>query len=127
MKVCLKTSHERGKGALTHIATWKVYHEILFENHKGLVTHYREGGYKTGGGGGHVKFYPYEKGGGRRKCFSHADEGARRVLSYLTLGRTYMFPVNQHLSYIKIIYSIIIINNDHINILYYIMPYRIHS
>ena len=24
------------------------------------------GGYKTGGGG-HVKFYPYEKGGGRKK------------------------------------------------------------
>ena len=22
-----------------------------------------KGGYKTGGGGGHVKFYPYEKGG----------------------------------------------------------------
>ena len=22
----------------------------------------RGGGYKTGGGGGHVKFYPYEKG-----------------------------------------------------------------
>ena len=22
------------------------------------------GGYKTGGGGGHMKFYPYEKGGG---------------------------------------------------------------
>ena len=49
------------------------------------------------------------------------------LVSYLTLGRTYMFPVNQRLSYIKIIYSIIIINNDHINILYYIMPYRIHS
>ena len=32
---------------------------------KGLVTDYREGGggYKTGGGG-HVKIYPYEKGGG---------------------------------------------------------------
>ena len=23
-----------------------------------------EGGYKTGGGGGHVKFYPYKMGGG---------------------------------------------------------------
>ena len=51
----------------------------------------------------------------------------RMSVSYLTLGRTYMFPVNQHLSYIKIIYSIIIINNDHINIHFYIMPYRIHS
>ena len=31
---------------------------------KGLVTNYGEGGggYKTGEGG-HVKFYPYEKGG----------------------------------------------------------------
>ena len=48
-------------------------------------------------------------------------------LSYLNLGRTYMFPETHHLSYIKIIYSIIIINNDHINILYYIMPYRVHS
>ena len=53
--------------------------------------------------------------------------GFQNISSYLTLGRTYMFPVNQHLSYIKIIYSIIIINNDHINILIYIMPYRIHS
>ena len=24
------------------------------------------GGYKTGGGGGHVKFYPYEKGGQKK-------------------------------------------------------------
>ena len=31
------------------------------------------GGYKTGGGG-QVKFYPYEKGGGR-KGFSHAEGG----------------------------------------------------
>ena len=49
------------------------------------------------------------------------------IVSYLNLGRTYMFPETHHLSYIKIIYSIIIINNDHINILYYIMPYRVHS
>ena len=33
---------------------------------KGLVTNYGEGGgYKTGGGG-HVKFYPYEKGGAEK-------------------------------------------------------------
>ena len=33
---------------------------------KGLVTNYgEEGGYKTGGG--QVKFYPYEKGGGAEK------------------------------------------------------------
>ena len=28
--------------------------------------------------GGHVKFYPYEKGGG--KSFSHAEEGPQQVL-----------------------------------------------
>ena len=33
---------------------------------KGLVTNYREGGYKTGGGGVHVKFYPYKKGGAEK-------------------------------------------------------------
>ena len=49
------------------------------------------------------------------------------IVSYLILGRTYMFPVNHHLSSIKTIYPIIIINNNHINILYYIMPYRVHS
>ena len=32
-------------------------------------------GYKTGGGGGHVKFYPYENGGGGGKSFSHAEGG----------------------------------------------------
>ena len=50
---------------------------------KGLVTNYGEGGggYKTGGG--HVKFYPYEKGGGGgRTSFSHDDGGGggRHVL-----------------------------------------------
>ena len=43
----------------------------------------RGGGYKTGGGG-HVKFYPYEKGGGGGKSFSHAEcgggGGAQQVL-----------------------------------------------
>ena len=48
-------------------------------------------------------------------------------MSYLTLGRTYMFPVNYHISYFKTIYPIFIINNKHINILYYILPYRIHN
>ena len=33
------------------------------------------GGYKSGRGG-HVKFYPYEKG----KSFSHAEGGAQNVL-----------------------------------------------
>ena len=31
-------------------------------------------GYKTGGGGGHVKFYPNERGGGEF-FFSHAEGG----------------------------------------------------
>ena len=34
---------------------------------------------KIRGGGGQVKLYPYEKGGGRRKSFSHAEEGAQHV------------------------------------------------
>ena len=29
-------------------------------------------------GGGHVKFYPYEKGGGVRKSFSHAEVGGHK-------------------------------------------------
>ena len=40
----------------------------LFPTIKGLVTSYREGGYKTGGGT-HMKFYPYEKGGGGQEKF----------------------------------------------------------
>ena len=39
-----------------------------------MVTNYREGGYKIGGGWGEVKFYPYEKGGGG-KSLSHAEGG----------------------------------------------------
>ena len=30
---------------------------------KGLATNYEEGGDKTGGGGGQVKFYPDKRGG----------------------------------------------------------------
>ena len=33
---------------------------------KGLVTNYWEGGGYETGGGGHVKFYPYEKGGRKK-------------------------------------------------------------
>ena len=35
-----------------------------------------------GGGGGHVKFHPYEKGGGGGggKTFSQAEEGAQTIL-----------------------------------------------
>ena len=35
-------------------------------------------------GGGHVKFYPYKKGGG--KSFSHAEGRAQKVLGYLLHG-----------------------------------------
>ena len=42
----------------------------------GLVTNYGEGGGCKTGGGGHVKFYPYEKGG--RKSFSHAEGGHKQ-------------------------------------------------
>ena len=38
----------------------------------------RGGGLQNGRGGGHVKFYPYEKGG--RKKFCHAEGGAQKVL-----------------------------------------------
>ena len=37
------------------------------------------GGLQNVRGGGHVKFYPYEKGGGG-KSFSHAKGGAQKVL-----------------------------------------------
>ena len=48
---------------------------------KGLVTNYGEGGgLQNGRGGGHVKFYPYEKGGGGGKSLSHAQGGAQKVL-----------------------------------------------
>ena len=33
---------------------------------KGLVTNYGEGGGLQNGRGGHVKFYPYEKGGRKK-------------------------------------------------------------
>ena len=43
---------------------------------KGLVTNYGERGGATKGKGGHVKFYPYKKGGG--KSFSHAEGGHKK-------------------------------------------------
>ena len=47
--------------------------------YKGVVTNYGErGGATKREGGGHVKFYPYEKGGGG-KSFSHAEGGAQKV------------------------------------------------
>ena len=46
---------------------------------KRLVNNYGEGGGATKReGGGHVKFYHYEKGGG--KSFSHAEGGTEKVL-----------------------------------------------
>ena len=49
---------------------------------KGVVANYGEGGAtKRERGGGHVKFYPYEKGGGGGgKSFSHSEGGAQKVL-----------------------------------------------
>ena len=44
---------------------------------KGLVTNDGEGGLQNKRRG-HVKFYPYEKGGGG-KSFSHAEGGAQKV------------------------------------------------
>ena len=38
------------------------------------------GATKWEGGGGHVKFYPYKKGGGAVNSFSHAEGGAQQVL-----------------------------------------------
>ena len=53
---------------------------LVDENDKGLVTNYGQGvgGFKMGGGGGHVKFYPMKRWGG--KSFSHAEGGAHKVL-----------------------------------------------
>ena len=45
---------------------------------KGLVINYGERGGLQNGRGGHVKFCPYTKGGG--KSFSHAEGGAQKVL-----------------------------------------------
>ena len=44
-----------------------------------MVTNYGEGAAtKREGGGGHVKFYPYEKGGRGRKSFSHVKGGGTK-------------------------------------------------
>ena len=39
---------------------------LFFSLAKGLVTYYGEGGGLQNGKGGHVKFYPYEKGGRKK-------------------------------------------------------------
>ena len=53
----------------------------------------------------------------RKRWHFHRNktQDGRRPLS-LPNGRTYMFHVNHHLSYIKTIYSIIIINNESISL-----------
>ena len=46
---------------------------------KGLVTNYGEGGGATKReGGGHVKFYPYEKGGGAEKVLAMLKGGHKK-------------------------------------------------
>ena len=54
---------------------------------KGVVTNNgKGGGLQNGRGGGQVKFYPCEKGGGG-KCFSHAEGGgAHNVLGLVLCG-----------------------------------------
>ena len=48
----------------------RAYLLIFLLIYKGLVTNYGEGGGgATKRDGGHVKFYPYEKGGGGQKKF----------------------------------------------------------
>ena len=46
-----------------------LFFSISIIQRQGLFTNYREWG-----GGGHVKFYPYERGGGQK---SHAERGGR--------------------------------------------------
>ena len=50
-------------------------HFIIWVRDWSLIT--GRGGLQNGRGG-HVKFYPYEKGGG--KSFSHSEGGAQKVL-----------------------------------------------
>ena len=47
---------------------------------KGLVTNCGEGGggYKMGGGWGHVNFYPYKKGGGAEKVLAMLKGGHKQ-------------------------------------------------
>ena len=53
----------------------------------GLVANYREGGGVQNGRGGHVKFYPYEKGGGGgKKSFSHAEGGHNKFRGSFNIG-----------------------------------------
>ena len=66
----LKKDLERSHIITVRLCIYHVrYRSLYVDACYGLVTNYGEGG---GGatkreGGGHVKFYPYEKGGGRKK------------------------------------------------------------
>ena len=57
---------------------------------KGVVTNYREGRGLQNGSGGHVKSYPYEKGGGGEKVLTMpkggGGEGAQNVLGYFIIA-----------------------------------------
>ena len=44
---------------------------------KGLVINYGEGGGYKKGGGGHMKFYPYEKGGRVEKALAMLKGGTK--------------------------------------------------
>ena len=60
---------------MVHISVISTCQEVIlhiFLSFKGLVTNYGEVGLQNGRRGGHVKFYPYEKGG-CGKSFSHAE------------------------------------------------------
>ena len=79
--------------------------EMCILHDKGLVTNYGEGGYQQEGG--HVKFYPYEKGGAKKVLamltgvhnkfwgrfytlalgFSHIEGGGRKKFPLFKRGR----------------------------------------
>ena len=63
---------------LQHSTTSQAQRGEAVGAHKGLVTNHGEGGggYKTGGGG-HMKFYPYEKGGGAENVLAMQEGGTK--------------------------------------------------
>ena len=62
-------------------------------NDKGLVTNYGEGGGATKREGGHVKFYPYEKGGGGAESFHPLKGGREKFYPVLRGGAKSFGPV----------------------------------
>ena len=52
---------------------------------KGLVTNSGEGGGATKREGGHVKFYPYEKGGGAEKVLAMLKGGHNKFWGSLSV------------------------------------------